>query len=208
MLLNSFSQISDRSSSFQNKIQLENSCSEFPLIFHFSVSPRLSCVIVQHTWRGTWYSTFFFAVKTLGWRSIFLLTPGANGLMFQCLDASPTFTFLCLFDNWKPFFFHFLFLVHWCFHQSWVISQTKQKEWDFWVQAFLLGCLFWDESHLVGLIFLHLLEGVQRNISSIGVEVETILSTILGYLSIPSALGCWICSVITLEGSRTQNAQT
>lgn len=59
VLLNSFPQISNRSISFQNKIQLENSCSEFPLIFHFSVSPRLSCVIVQHTWRGTWYLIFF-----------------------------------------------------------------------------------------------------------------------------------------------------
>lgn len=60
VLLNSFLQISDRSSSFQNKIQLENRCSKFPLIFHFSMSPRLSCVIVQQTWRGTWYTTAFY----------------------------------------------------------------------------------------------------------------------------------------------------
>lgn len=131
----------------------------------------------------------FFTVKTLGWRSIFLLTPRANGLMFQCLDASLTFTFLCLLDIWKHIFFHFLFLVHWSFCQSWVISQTKQKEWDFWVQAFPLRCFFWDESQLMGLIFLHLLEWVQRNISDIGVKMETILSTILGYWSIPSDLG-------------------
>lgn len=151
----------------------------------------------------------FSTVKTLGWRYICLLRPRTNGLMFQCLDLSPIFSFLCLLQFWKHIFLHFLFLVHWCFHQSWIISQTKQKEQDFGVQVFWLICLFWEEmSHTWWVYFSpFIVEGGLRTTSDIGVEMDKMITTVLGYLGdYPSLHICVyrICSLITSEDSRSQ----
>lgn len=135
VLLSPFLKVLDRSSSLQDKIQLDNSSLKFHSAFHFSVSPRLSCVVVQHTWRGTSYSVFFPPLKLWG-EDICLLRPRANGLKFQSLDLSPIFSLLCLLQFWKYILLHFLFPAHWCCHQGWIIPQTKQKEQDFRAQVF------------------------------------------------------------------------
>lgn len=142
MLLGPFLQISDRSS-LQAKIQLENNCSEFHLVFHFSEAFLYNCIayleigMVLHS---------FSAVKTFGWRYICLLILGANGMMFHCLDLSlcPIFSFLYLLQFWKHIFLHFVFLVKWCFHHSW-ITITAKAERTSELRVFWLTCLFWDE---------------------------------------------------------------